>query len=93
MSQRLKGFFVWGCIGAISYFLLSNHVIFVGSDVRTLKKSKLTLEDSFFSTQGKTWQSVLSNDRLRSAGLGKLLVEMGKLTAEELDRLIENYEN
>jgi len=65
--------------------------VFVGSNVRLLKKSQLTLEDTFYSTQGKSWQSVLSNDRLRRDGIGKLLVEMGKLTEEELKRLEEQY--
>lgn len=84
---------MWGCLGAIGYFLLSHHIIFVGSDVRILKKSQLTLEDTFFSTQGKSWQSVLSNDSLRKAGIGRLLVEMGRLTQEELARIVKEYEN
>ena len=93
MNQRFKRLVIWGCIGAIGYFLLSNHIIIVGTDIRILKKSRLTLEDTFFSTQGKSWQSVLSNDRLREDGIGKLLVEMGKLTEEELKRLVEEYES
>jgi hypothetical protein len=93
MNQRLKRLLIWGCIGVLGYFLLSNHIIIVGTDMRILKKSNLTLEDTFFSTQGKSWQSVLSNDRLRKDGIGKLLVEMGRLTEEELKRLVEEYEN
>jgi len=92
MNQRPKRLLTWGCIGILGYFLLGHHIIFVGSDVRILKKSRLTIEDSFFSTQGKSWQSVLSNDRLRRAGIGKVLVEMGSLTEEELKRLEEEYE-
>jgi hypothetical protein len=93
MNQRFKRLVIWGCIGVLGYFLLSNHIIIVGTDIRILKKSRLTLEDTFFSTQGKSWQSVLSNDRLREDGIGKLLVEMGKLTEEELKRLVEEYES
>ena len=93
MNQRFKRLVIWGCIGVLGYFLLSNHIIFVGTDIRTLKKSRLTLEYTFFSTQGKSWQSVLSNDRLREDGIGKLLVEMGRLTEEELKRLVEEYES
>lgn len=92
MNQRFKRLLTWGCIGVLGYFLLSNHIIFVGTDMRILKKSNLTLEDTFFSTQGKSWQSVLSNDQLRKAGIGKLLVEMGRLTEEELKGLVEEYE-
>ena len=93
MNQRVRRFVTWGCIGAIGYFLICHHIIFVGSDVRILKKSNLTLEDTFFSTQGKSWQSVLANDQLREAGIGKVLVEMGRLTEEELNRLAEEHEN
>ena len=93
MNQRFKRLVIWGCIGVLGYFLLSNHIIIVGTDIRILKKSRLTLEDTFFSTQGKSWQSVLSNIQLRKAGIGKLLVEMGRLTEEELKRLAEEYEN
>ena len=93
MNQRFKRLVIWGCIGVLGYFLLSNHIIIVGTDIRILKKSRLTLEDTFFSTQGKSWQSVLSNDRLREDGIGKLLVEMGKLTEEELKRFVEEYES
>ena len=74
-------------------FSLGHHIIFVGSDVRILKQSRLTFEDTFFSTQGKSWQSVLANDQLRKAAIGKLLVEMGRLTEEELTRLAEESEN
>jgi hypothetical protein len=93
MNQRLKRLLIWGCIGAIGYFFLSHHIVFVGSNVRLLKKSQLTLEDTFYSTQGKSWQSVLSNDRLRRDGIGKLLVETGRLTEEELKGLEEEYAN
>lgn len=92
MNQRLKKLLVWSCIAGIGYFLLSHHIIFVGSNVRLLRKSQLTLEDTFYSTQGKSWQSVLANDRLRRDGIGKLLVEMGRLTEEELKGLEEQYE-
>jgi hypothetical protein len=91
MNQRLKRYLIGACIGAIGYFLLSHHIIFVGAEVRVLKKSQLTLEDTFYSTQGKSWQSVMSNDRLRRDGIGKLLVEMGRLTEEESQRLEQQY--
>lgn len=93
MIRRLKKMLIWGCIGGVGYFLLSHHIIFVGSNVRLLKKSRLTLEDTFFSTQGKTWESVLANDKLRIDGIGELLVDMGKLTKEQLEQLLERYHN
>jgi len=92
MNNRLKKAFVWGIIGAVFYFLLSHHIVFVGSTPKLLKKSRLTLEYTFFSTQGKTNESILGVDELREDGIGELLVEMGKMSEAELDRLIEKYE-
>jgi hypothetical protein len=88
----LKKLIVWGCVAGALYFLLSNHVIFVGSRVRLLKKSSLSMDYTFFSTQGKTNQAILSVDTLRHAGIGRLLVETGKISGEELDRLTATIE-
>jgi hypothetical protein len=93
MNQKLKRLLILGCIGAIGYFLLSHHIILVGWDVRLLKKSRFTLEDTFFSTQGRTLESLLSNGQLRRDGIGKLLIEMGRMTKEELEQLVEKYRN
>jgi len=80
-----------GCIGAIGYFLLSHHIVFVGSNVRLLKKSQLTLEDTFYSTQGKSWN--LSCPMTDLGGRDrKAFSRNGKLTEEELKTLEEQYE-
>lgn len=90
--NALKKLIVWGCVVGAAYFLLSNHLIFVGGSVKLLKKSSLSLDNTFFSTQGKTNQSILSVNALRKAGIGKLLVETGKISAEELERLTDKME-
>lgn len=89
--RRLKKAFIWSLVGGVFYFLLSHHIVFVGSKVRLLKKSNYTLEYTIFSTQGKTNQSIIGIDPLREKGIGELLVEMGKMSQEELDRLLEKY--
>jgi hypothetical protein len=91
MQSRLRKFVIWGIVGGIFYFLLSHHIIFVGSKVKFLKKSNLTLEYTIFSTQGKSKESIIGVDQLRHDGIGDLLVEMGKMSQEELDRLLDKY--
>lgn len=91
MQNRLKKLFIWSLFGVLFYFLLSHHIIFIGSNVKLLRKSNLTLEYTIFSTQGKTNESIMSVDPLRKTGIGELLVEMGKMSEEELDRLLEKY--
>lgn len=91
MKGKLKKAIVWGIVGALFYFLLNHHIIFIGSKVRLLKKSNLTLEYTIFSTQGKSNESIMSIDQLREDGIGEILVEMGRMSQGELDRLLEKY--
>jgi len=92
MKSKLKKGLVWGIIGAVFYFLLSYHIVFIGSNIRLLKKSHLTLEYTIFSTQGKTNESILRVDDLRRDGIGQLLVDAGKMSQEELEMLLDRYE-
>jgi hypothetical protein len=88
----MKKLIVWACVAAAAYFILSTHFIFVGGTPRILKKSNLTLEYTFFSTQGKTNESILKVDKIRKAGIGPLLVQMGRMTESELERLTNKIE-
>ncbi|MCJ7596022.1 MAG: hypothetical protein MUO52_14755 [Desulfobacterales bacterium] len=89
--NRLKKIFLWAILAGALYFVLSNHFIFVGKDVKVLKKSRLTLEYTIFSTQSKSVESILAIDDLRKDGIGELLVEVGKLSESQLQVLIEKY--
>lgn len=91
MKSKLKKTIIWGIVGGFFYFLLSHHIIFVGTKAKLLKKSNLTLEYTIFSTQGKNNASILDIGPLREDGIGELLVEMGKMSQAELDRLLEKY--
>jgi hypothetical protein len=91
MQKGLKKLVTWAVILGCGYFILSYHFVFIGSDFNLLKKSHLTLENTFFSTQGKTIESILNADDLRKAGIGKLLVEKGKITEEQLEAILEKY--
>jgi hypothetical protein len=87
-----KKLFVWVIVGAVVYFFLSYHVIFVENTIKLLKKSSLTLNYTLFSTKGKTNESILSIDELREDGIGDLLVEEGRLSEEQLERLLNKFE-
>ena len=91
MQKRLQKLVIWAVIFACGYFIMSYHFIFIGSDLRLLRKSHLTLEYTFFSTQGKSIDSVMNVDDLRKDGIGKLLVEAGKITEEQLETILEKY--
>jgi hypothetical protein len=91
MQKGLKKLVIWGVILACGYFMLSTHFIFIGSDLRLLKKSHLTLEYTIFSTQGKSIESIMNVDALRNDGIGRLLVEKGKITDDQLDAILEKY--
>jgi len=88
-----KKLLIWVIVGAVIYSLLSYHFIFVGNTIKLLKKSRLTLEYTLFSTKGKTNESILAIDVLREDGIGDLLVEEGRLTEEELERLLNKIED
>ena len=87
-----KKLLIWVVAGAIVYFFLSYHIIFIENTVRLLKKSSLTLNYTLFSAKGKTNESILSIDELREDGIGDLLVEEGRLSEEELERLLYKIE-
>jgi hypothetical protein len=57
---------------------LSYHFIFIGNSIKPLKKTQLTLKYTIFSTKAKSVESILAIDELRKAGIGELLVKMGK---------------
>lgn len=90
--NALKKLIMWGCVAGVVFFLLSNHLIIVGSGIKILKKTNLSMDYTFFSAKGKTNQSILSVDPLRKAGIGQLLVEMGKISEEDMESLTEKIE-
>ena len=91
MNDRLKKYFVFAVLAAILYFFLSFHLIIIDSTLKLLRKSSLTLEYTLFNAKGKTNATILANDDLREDGIGDLLVEMGKMSNEEYERLLKKY--
>ncbi len=57
-----------------------------------LKKSRLTLEYTFYNIGGKTNTTILSKQALREDGIGDLLLDMGRISETELDRIMKKFE-
>ena len=92
MKQRLKQYALMAAAAALIWFVLDNHFIFSGSEVHLLKKSSLNLHDTFVSLDNKRPASLMQNDRLREAGVGELMVDIGILSEEERSRLESKYD-
>jgi hypothetical protein len=56
-----------------------------------LKKTTLDLHDTFVSLDNKRPESIIQNERLREAGIGDLLVELGIITFDEKSRWENKY--
>ena len=88
----VKRYIWWVILAAVFYFILNYHFIIIGRGVKLLKKSKMTMEYTFYSTKGKRIETIIAVDELREDGIGDLLVDMGWITDEELEKLLERYE-
>ncbi len=87
MKNRLKQYVLFAVALALLWFVLDNHFIIDGKDVHLLKKSSLNLHDTFVSLNNKRPLALLKNERLREAGIGELMVDIGMLSEEEHSRL------
>ena len=91
-SRLLKKIIFWSALGAILYFLLSYHFIILdGWKLKLLKKSEFTLEETIFSTHGKTNKRILENDALRRDGIAEILVDEGLMTESEANEILSRY--
>lgn len=91
MWQKIKIYVLLVFLGAAGYFLLSYHIIYFGNTIKLLNKLKLTSEHTFVSAANKSAESILSIDTLREAGIGNMLVEMGRISPEENKLLEEKF--
>jgi predicted transcriptional regulator len=91
MNSRIKQYILIAVVAAAGYFIMSNHFIFNGGDVRLLKKTELHLHYTFYSIKQKKPKVIMKIDYLREAGIGDLLVDMGIINEEEKSRLESKY--
>ena len=87
-----KKLIVWAILGAVAYFTLSYHFILIGSSIKMLKKSTMTLKYTFFNAKGKTIPTILSVHELREDGIGDIFVDRGMISQEELQRFEAKYD-
>jgi len=92
VMERFKKIIIWVIVAGIIYFLLSYHVIIIGRGARLLKKSGFSLEYIVFNTKGRSNASIMDIEELREAGIGELLVEEGRMSEAELEKLMLKYE-
>ena len=91
MIKRLKQYALVTAAAALLWFVLDNHFIIEGHNVHLLKKTTLDLHDTFVSLDNKRPESIIQNERLREAGIGDLLVELGIITLDEQSRWENKY--
>jgi hypothetical protein len=91
MKARIKQYLIIAIIVAAGYFIMHNHVIFDGKKVYLLEKDSLHLHYTFYSIAKKKPESVMQIDILREAGIGDLLVELGKITEDQKYKLESKY--
>lgn len=92
MKARIKGYILIGIAALVSYFLLSNHLIFYGKELQLLKKDSLHLHYTFYSVQEKKPESIMKIDILREAGIGDLLVYWEIITEDEKFNLENKFQ-
>jgi hypothetical protein len=91
MNSRIKHYILIVVLAAAGYFIMSNHIIFYGSQVRLLEKTSLHLHYTFYSLKQKKPAVIMEIDYLREAGIGDLLVDLGIIDEEEKSRLESRY--
>jgi len=83
MLQRLKHYALIAVAGFLLWGIMANHFILEGRHIHLLRKTELNLHDTFISLHNKKPAVLLKNERLREAGIGELLVDLGLLTEDE----------
>jgi len=91
MKQRIKQYLLIALAAAALYFILDNHIIISKRHIYLLKKESLVLHNTFVSLDNKKPDTILKIDRLRDAGIGELMVELGLITEDERSKLESKY--
>lgn len=87
-----KKILIIGIICTIGYFILAYHYIFIDNSPKLLKKSKLSLKYTIFSTKGKDPGKIMDIEDLWEADIDELLLEEGVISKKDLDKYIMKKE-
>jgi len=93
MMKKVSSYILLALLGVAGYFLLNYHIVFSGATFKLLNKSKLTSDYTFICASNKSAESLMRIDTLREAGIGKILVEMGRLSKEERESLEHKFDS
>ena len=91
MRTRIRNYILIALAIAAGYFIMDNHIIFDGKRVHLLPKTSLHLHYTFYSISGKRPGTIMKVDELREAGIGDLLVDLGRMTSEQKYKLESKY--
>ena len=92
MRGKIKLLVLAAFLGASGYFLLSYHFIYLGNSFKLLNKARLTSEYTFVYASDKNAASILRIDTLREAGIGDVLVEIGRISKEKKESLEKKFD-
>jgi hypothetical protein len=93
MRKKIKLFILTVLLGATGYFLLSYHFIFLGNSIKLLNKARPTSDYTFVYASNKSVESLLRIDTLREAGIGDILVEVGRISEEKKESLEKKFDS
>lgn len=94
LNKFIKTAFFLAVVGAL-YYVTANHFFFYGTKVKVRPKASLTLDNTFINlepTEFRTPRKLLSDPKLREAGVAEMLVEFGVIKEERVERLLEEIE-
>ena len=91
MKEKFRNYLLIAGAFGILYFLTSYHIIIYEHDFFLLEKPYHTLEYCFFNITQRRADKILQEDVLREAGIGELLVDLGKVSENEYLRLEAKY--
>jgi hypothetical protein len=92
MGKVIKKLILLAIAGGIVYGLLAYHIVFYGTQMAVLPKANLNFDWTFVNvnpTEFRTPTKILSDDTLREAGIGEVMVDFGIITAEKRRTLEE----
>jgi hypothetical protein len=91
--RRITKAIVWIGVGGALYLVSCHHFIYLeGGKVKLLKKKEPTFSRTFFSTSLKSNEMIIRDEVLREAGIADLLIKVGRMSAEEKERILKKLE-
>jgi hypothetical protein len=93
MLKVIRKWLIIIALVGVAYGMMSNHIIFKGTNFKLLPKSELTFEYTFYSLSEKEPEEVLRIEPLRYAGIGYVMVDFGMITEDELLRIEEQIDS